>query len=107
MLTLDAEQTAARTWFESLRTRICAAFEAIAVRHSDRRGPPADGIELCNDYRCFWSLNFAIRRATFQAVGGFDPSYFMYCEDMDLCRRLAEAGARIHVAPGPAPDRDG
>ncbi|NYD90707.1 oxygen-dependent coproporphyrinogen oxidase [Sphingomonas melonis] len=29
MLTLDAEQTAARSWFESLRTRICAAFEAI------------------------------------------------------------------------------
>ncbi|MFN3434939.1 MAG: oxygen-dependent coproporphyrinogen oxidase [Sphingomonas sp.] len=29
MLTLDAEQTAARHWFESLRTRICAAFEAI------------------------------------------------------------------------------
>ncbi|AIT06489.1 coproporphyrinogen III oxidase [Sphingomonas taxi] len=29
MLTLDAEQTAARTWFETLRTRICAAFEAI------------------------------------------------------------------------------
>jgi coproporphyrinogen III oxidase len=29
MLTLDAEQTAARTWFEGLRTRICTAFEAI------------------------------------------------------------------------------
>ncbi|MCP3736427.1 oxygen-dependent coproporphyrinogen oxidase [Sphingomonas sp. RP10(2022)] len=29
MLTLDAEQTAARHWFESLRTRICSAFEAI------------------------------------------------------------------------------
>ncbi|MGP7794544.1 oxygen-dependent coproporphyrinogen oxidase [Sphingomonas sp. CLY1604] len=29
MLTLDAEQTAARHWFESLRTRICTAFEAI------------------------------------------------------------------------------
>lgn len=27
--TLDDQQTAARTWFESLRTRICAAFEAI------------------------------------------------------------------------------
>jgi coproporphyrinogen III oxidase len=26
---LDAEQQAARTWFESLRTRICAAFEQI------------------------------------------------------------------------------
>jgi len=29
MLTQDAEQTAARTWFESLRDRICAAFEGI------------------------------------------------------------------------------
>ncbi len=29
MLTLDTEQTAARSWFESLRTRICTAFESI------------------------------------------------------------------------------
>ena len=29
MITLDAEQEAARVWFESLRDRICGAFEAI------------------------------------------------------------------------------
>jgi coproporphyrinogen III oxidase len=29
MLPLDAEQAAARTWFETLRDRICAEFEAI------------------------------------------------------------------------------
>ncbi|TPG15396.1 oxygen-dependent coproporphyrinogen oxidase [Sphingomonas oligophenolica] len=29
MLPLDPQQAAARTWFESLRTRICAVFEAI------------------------------------------------------------------------------
>ncbi|HKT76788.1 MAG TPA: coproporphyrinogen III oxidase, partial [Sphingobium sp.] len=28
-LTLNPQQQAARTWFESLRTRICAEFEAI------------------------------------------------------------------------------
>jgi N-acetylglucosaminyl-diphospho-decaprenol L-rhamnosyltransferase len=33
-----------------------------------------------------------LRRSAFEQVGGFDPSYFMYCEDMDLGHRLAEAG---------------
>lgn len=33
-----------------------------------------------------------LRRAAFEGIGGFDPTYFMYCEDMDLGRRLAEAG---------------
>ena len=31
MITLDPQQQAARDWFESLRDRICAAFEAIEV----------------------------------------------------------------------------
>lgn len=40
-----------------------------------------------------------LRREAFEAVTGFDPAYFMYCEDMDLCRRLALAGYRSVYVP--------
>jgi hypothetical protein len=77
------------------------AFTAIAVRHSDRRGPPAEGIELCNDYRCFWSLNFAMRRATFLAVGGFHEGYRGYGgEDTDFGKAIDEAGIPIAWVKG-------
>lgn len=41
----------------------------------------------------------AIRRSAFDAVGGFDERYFMYWEEVDLCRRLAAAGWQTHFAP--------
>ncbi|MBS0591441.1 MAG: glycosyltransferase family 2 protein [Proteobacteria bacterium] len=31
-------------------------------------------------------------RAVFEAVGGFDEGYFLHCEDLDLCRRVRDAG---------------
>jgi hypothetical protein len=36
-----------------------------------------------------------IRRDAWEQVGGFDPSYFMYCEDIDLCRRFRQRGWTI------------
>ena len=36
-----------------------------------------------------------MRRTDFLAASGFDPEIFMYCEDVDLCGRLARPGSRI------------
>lgn len=35
----------------------------------------------------------------FQAVGGFDERFFMYFEDMDLCKRLRDQGKEIFYYP--------
>lgn len=34
-----------------------------------------------------------------QALGGFDTSYFMYCEDVDLCLRIRLTGLALVRAP--------
>jgi len=38
---------------------------------------------------------FLVRRRDYEAVGGFDESYFMFAEDMDLCWRLGRAGVGV------------
>ncbi len=40
-----------------------------------------------------------IRRAAWRQVGGFDPAYFMYNEDVDLNVRLRRAGWRVVFLP--------
>ncbi|HXW39336.1 MAG TPA: glycosyltransferase family 2 protein, partial [Acidimicrobiales bacterium] len=42
---------------------------------------------------------FCVRRTAFDEVGGFDASYFMYAEDVDLCWRLQRRGWRVSYAP--------
>ena len=41
-----------------------------------------------------------IDRDTFITLGGFDERYFMYYEDIDLCRRANAAGVDVVLEPG-------
>lgn len=80
-------------------------FARLAVKHADRSGPPAGATEKCSDYRCFWSLNFAMHRQDFARSGGFDERFTGYGgEDTDFARMLDEQdipiswmrGARVY-----------
>lgn len=44
-----------------------------------------------------WFLGafLAIRRTVYQQIGGFNPDFFMYCEDQDLCLRIHQLGLAL------------
>lgn len=62
--------------------------------YRQERGAPKEG-------RTGWLSGscLLLRREAFEAVGGFDPSYFMFFEDVDLCERLHAAGWDVVYAP--------
>jgi GT2 family glycosyltransferase len=39
-----------------------------------------------------------IRDHVFETLHGFDEKYFLHCEDLDLCRRVRDAGWRVLLA---------
>jgi len=39
------------------------------------------------------------RRAAFEKAGGFDEQYFLYYEDVDICRRLRRLGYGVRMTP--------
>ncbi|MFA6521080.1 MAG: glycosyltransferase family 2 protein [Candidatus Gracilibacteria bacterium] len=42
---------------------------------------------------------FIIRKDVFEKIGGFDPRYFLFMEDADLCRKVWESGHKVAYFP--------
>ncbi|MEO7180092.1 MAG: glycosyltransferase [Gemmatimonadaceae bacterium] len=79
-----------------------AALEALEGRTTCRAGlnSPRQTAPVNLTGGVFWSCNFAVRRAGFEALGGFDERYpFAHMEDADLQSRLQKAGYMIHFVP--------
>ncbi|OWK33390.1 oxygen-dependent coproporphyrinogen oxidase [Sphingomonas dokdonensis] len=99
MITLDTEQTVARTWFEELRDRICAEFEAIEReagstaafvytpwdRHDSSGAPGGGGVRGVMKGRVFEKVGVNVSTVGGRFEGEFgktihgaaeDPSFF-------------------------------
>jgi len=70
---------------------LCDLFGS-AINHGVPRTPNSDGYE---DVFYVPGFALAIRRPVFREVGGFDDSYFMFAEDIDLDWRVLLAGYRM------------
>jgi N-acetylglucosaminyl-diphospho-decaprenol L-rhamnosyltransferase len=65
--------------------------------HHLLRPRPADA----GSARAEWVLGaaLALRTKAVHEIGGFDESYFMYNEELDLCLRVRRAGWEVHYVP--------
>ena len=66
------------------------------TRRYHARDLPSD---LARDVAWLSGCALLLRRQAFESVGGFDPGYFLYVEDVDLGDRLRAAGWRLRYEP--------
>lgn len=48
---------------------------------------------------CIFGAALLIKRDLFEKLGGFDERYFLYYEDIDLCRRIRKMGREVVYYP--------
>ena len=86
-----------------VQTLIDLAPAPSRLRRSRLNGRYPESWALTRDHEIDHPLGacLLIRRAVWDRLGGFDTDFFMYCEEIDLCRRLRRSGWRsghVHAA---------
>ncbi len=76
-----------------LREQTFTGANAAAPRIAPQNSTSKDVDQICGAF-------MLIRPEAWREMGGFDPHYFMYNEDVDLNFRLRRSGWRVVFAPG-------
>ena len=63
-------------------------------------GEPASAHTEVTEVASISGVTFAVRRGVWDDLGGFDPEYVAYCEDVYLSIRAWQAGYRVVHEPG-------
>lgn len=72
-------------------------------RYPSRRERPTEPIQV----EVLGGAALFVRSKAYCEIGGFDPFYFLYCEEEDLALRLRRAGWEVWLAPKAVLQHDG
>lgn len=107
---LDAEGSVELSLGRTLSPWNEAWFKLLGLLYRSGRGPLASPVtRYYSKSRSTRSLSAAcvlLRRDAFELVGGFDERFFLYAEDVDLCRRLRRAGWELKYVPDALVEHD-
>lgn len=67
--------------------------------HNGMRQPDTGQFDQQRDVGYVIGAAMAVRQTVFDRIGRFDPGYFLYYEDADLCERARRAGFRVLFTP--------
>ncbi len=86
-----------RIWLCAAATRIFAAMLR-APRAAANLTVPADPSRALQPVDAISGALMLMQRSLFDRLDGWDGSYRLHAEDLDLCRRARQAGALVAVA---------
>lgn len=75
-----------------------ARWESIWPALAGTNLPLRDNLPMLENLQAVSGALMLMPRAVFERVHGFDQGYFLHFEDMDLCRRVRDAGLRVACA---------
>ena len=90
----DGEQQPSAWRFPSPGTALLTALwlhRSLVVQSSGEEVRPVDWVQ---------SAAMLVRREAAEQIGYFDPDFFVYSDEVDFCRRLADAGWHTLYVPG-------
>jgi GT2 family glycosyltransferase len=97
---LDAEARVQQLGFQRFPTPFTELLKFLVVSEWTlrrfRRFLPYHDPEVSGHVSKLFGACLLVRKDVLDKVGSFDERYFMYCEDVDLCRRIVSAGRKLY-----------